>query len=47
MRVEDASGVRVVEPETGGSFQSDGIAWHEVRNVGETTAIFLIVEHRK
>ncbi len=47
MRISDASGVREVEPRTGSSFQSPGIAWHEVRNIGDSTAIFLIVEHRQ
>lgn len=46
MRIEDASGVRVVDVPTGSSFESEGIAWHEVRNVGDTTAVFLIVEPR-
>lgn len=44
MRIADDNGVREVELETGSSFSSDGVAWHEVLNVGDTTAVYLIVE---
>lgn len=46
MRIRDGEGVREVEIETGSSWASEGVAWHEVVNVGETTAVFLIVEDR-
>ena len=46
MRITDASGVRDVELATGSHYSSDGVAWHEVLNVGETTVIYLIVEPR-
>jgi len=46
MRLTDARGTREVEIETGSSFASDGVAWHEVLNVGETTVSYLIVEPR-
>jgi quercetin dioxygenase-like cupin family protein len=46
MRLTDARGAREVEIETGSSFTSDGVAWHEVLNVGETTVSYLIVEPR-
>ncbi len=44
MRITDGSGVREVDVPTGSSFSSDGVAWHEVVNVGDTTTVFLIVE---
>jgi quercetin dioxygenase-like cupin family protein len=44
MRVEDAAGVRTVDLPDGYAFDSPGVPWHEVVNVGETTAVFLIVE---
>lgn len=44
MRITDATGTREVAPQTGATFISEGIAWHEVLNVGDTTAVFLIVE---
>ena len=44
MRITDASGVREVDAVTGSSFSSDGVAWHEVVNIGDTTSVFLIVE---
>lgn len=44
MRITDDRGVREVDVPTGSSFSSKGIAWHEVLNIGDSTAIFLIVE---
>jgi len=44
MRITDATGTREVDTPTGSSWSSEGVAWHEVLNVGETTAIYLIVE---
>ena len=46
MQVTDTTGTRVVEVKAGGSFTSDGIEWHQVLNVGETTAEFLIIEQK-
>lgn len=47
MRVTDAGGSRVVETASHRSWQSDGIEWHEVVNVGETTASYLIIEPKR
>ncbi|MGF1544593.1 MAG: cupin domain-containing protein [Parvularculaceae bacterium] len=44
MRVTDADGVRTIETRAGASWWSDGVAWHEALNVGETTTVYLIVE---
>lgn len=44
MRVTDADGTRELEIVTGSSFTSNGVAWHEVLNVGDTTVVYLIVE---
>ena len=44
MRITDASGTRDVVVATGSDFYSDGVEWHEVLNVGDSTAVFLIVE---
>ena len=44
VRVTDAGGTRDLHLETGSSFTSDGVAWHEVLNVGDTTIVYLIVE---
>lgn len=46
MRITDASGTREVDLATGSSFASDGVDWHEVLNVGETTVVYLIIEPR-
>lgn len=44
MRISDSSGTREVELSTGSSFSSDGVAWHEVVNVGDSTVVYLIIE---
>ncbi len=44
MQITDESGVRQVDAPAGSSFTSDGVLWHEVLNVGNTTGVFLIVE---
>ncbi len=44
MRITDESGAREVDLPTGSSFISEGVPWHEVLNVGDTTVVYLIVE---
>ena len=44
MRITDASGTREVNVKAGGSFASDGIAWHEALNIGKTTSSYLMIE---
>lgn len=44
MRTTSAAGTVTRELRTGASWHSEGIAWHEVENVGTTTGIYLIVE---
>ncbi len=44
MRITSAEGTREVDLATGSSFASDGVDWHEVVNVGDTTVTYLIVE---
>jgi len=46
VRITDQSGIREVKLPTGSSFSSDGIAWHEIFNIGETTIVYLIVEDK-
>ena len=46
VRITDASGTREVDLATGSSFASEGVAWHEVLNIGESTIVYLIVEPR-
>ncbi len=47
MRITDAAGgTREVDLPTGYHWSSEGVAWHEVLNVGETTSVYLIVEPR-
>lgn len=44
MRIIDANGIREVDLQTGTYFSSDGIAWHEVLNIGETVVSYLMIE---
>ena len=44
VQITDATGTEILEPEDGSLFVSDGVEWHEVLNVGDTTAEYLIVE---
>ncbi len=44
MRITDASGIREFDLATGSSFASDGVAWHEVVNIGDSTVVYLIIE---
>jgi len=44
MRVTDGKGVRDLKMKAGDSWWSDGVEWHEALNIGDTTAIYVIVE---
>jgi len=44
MSITDESGTREVDLVAGSSFASDGLDWHEVLNVGDTTVVYLVVE---
>ncbi|MCF6306719.1 MAG: cupin domain-containing protein [Flavobacteriaceae bacterium] len=43
-RMKDTTGVKEVQVLTGSDFYSNGTEWHEVLNIGDSTAVFLIVE---
>jgi quercetin dioxygenase-like cupin family protein len=47
MRVTDSKGVRDTELASGSYFSSDGIAWHEGLNVGESTVTYLMIEPKR
>jgi hypothetical protein len=44
MAITTANGTVVRDLKPGDTWWSDGIAWHEVRNVGDTIGVYLIVE---
>lgn len=46
MRLTSEVGTQTANIEAGSGFSSEGVAWHEVVNVGETTVTYLIVEQR-
>jgi hypothetical protein len=43
-RITDATGTREVNIPNGYDFYNDKIEWHQVLNIGDSTAVFLIVE---
>jgi quercetin dioxygenase-like cupin family protein len=43
-KIKDTNGIREVEVPTGSHFYSEGVEWHEVLNIGDSTAVFLIIE---
>lgn len=43
-RITDTTGTRDVNVPTGYSFSKDSITWHQVLNIGDSTAVFLIIE---
>lgn len=45
-RITDTTGTREVDVPTGYSFSKNSITSHEVLNIGETTAVFLIMEYK-
>jgi len=44
MKITDADGTREQETPAGASWWSDGVAWHEAVNIGETTTAYIIIE---
>ncbi|MEQ9021692.1 MAG: hypothetical protein RLN82_02915 [Pseudomonadales bacterium] len=46
-RITDSTGTREVEVPTGSKFSKDKVSVHEVLNIGETTAEFLIIEMKQ
>ena len=44
VRITDADGTRQLSLETGSSYSSDAVAWHEIENIGDSTIVYLIVE---
>lgn len=45
-RIKDTTGTRDVDVPTGYSFSKEDITTHEVLNIGDSTAIFLIIEYK-
>jgi len=43
-RITDTTGVREVTIPTGTNFFNEVVEWHEVQNIGDSTAVFLIME---
>lgn len=43
-RIKDTTGIKEINVPTGSNFYNDRIEWHEVLNVGDSTAVFLIIE---
>lgn len=47
MRITNDSGTTDRLLETGATWWSDGIDWHEVVNIGETDGVYLIIEPKR
>lgn len=43
-RITDTTGIREVTLSSGSQFYSMGTDWHEVLNIGDSTAVYLIIE---
>ena len=43
-RMTDATGTREVNVPTGYNYYKDKVEWHKALNIGDSTAIFLIIE---
>ena len=46
VQITDQTGTREVKLPTGSNFTSDGVAWHNILNIGDTTIVYLIVEDK-
>lgn len=44
MRIVDKNGTRELDLPTGSSYSSEGVPWHEILNIGDSTVIYLIAE---
>lgn len=47
VEIKDNSGTREVKLADNSYYESDGVAWHEIKNIGETTIVYLIVEKKQ
>lgn len=45
-KITDDSGVKEVDVKSGSTFSKEVISTHEVLNIGDTTAVFLIIESK-
>jgi quercetin dioxygenase-like cupin family protein len=43
-RITDQNGTKEVDVPTGTTFSKSEVTWHEVLNIGDSTAVFLIIE---
>lgn len=46
-RITDQNGVKEVDVPTGSTFSKYEVFWHEVLNIGDSTAVFLIIEPKE
>ena len=44
MRITSGAGTREVTLETGSSFSSEGLDWHEVVNIGDSVVSYIMIE---
>jgi len=46
VQITDESGVRKLDLTASSSYTSTGTLWHEVKNIGNTTVVYLIIEDK-
>lgn len=46
-QIEDETGTREVQLKSGSHFSSEGVDWHRVVNVGDSTSVYLIFEPKE
>ncbi len=44
MQITDKDGTREQKTPAGANWWSDGVAWHEALNIGDTTTVYVIIE---
>jgi hypothetical protein len=47
VRITDEKGAREISLATGSSYSSNGVKWHQIQNIGQTTITYLIVETKQ
>jgi quercetin dioxygenase-like cupin family protein len=46
VEINDDSGTRQVELANDSYYESDGVEWHHIKNIGDSTIIYLIIEKK-
>lgn len=47
VEITDDSGTRQIELADDSYYESNGVAWHQIQNIGDSTIVYLIIERKK